>query len=268
LNRRRAATRFLRRPVGPAVTELAYLPTIADAYVRSFRARVVALPPGAVVLDRTYFYPTGGGQPNDRGTLAADGGAAVEVADVTKSGASVVHRLKGGGTARHGLSVGAEVAGTIDWERRHRHMRLHTSQHFVSGRLFARSGRRTRKATFSGLRAVIETDGPVAPGVLAELAEDLRAVADLPRAVSVRHLPRAEWDRHPLSERSGLVPLPPQVDPVRVVEIDGYDVCPCGGTHLRSTGEIGSVSFAPVEPLGDGTSRLVFTLDERPAPTE
>ena len=249
------------------MTELAYLPTVADAYVRSFRARVVALPPGAVVLDRTYFYPTGGGQPSDRGSLAALGGPPVEVTDVTKSGASVVHRLKGGGTARHGLSVGAEVEGSLDWERRHRHLRLHTSQHFVSGRLFARTGRRTRKATFSGLRAVVETDGPIAPEVLPDLTEDLRVVSSPPRPVTIRHLPRTEWDRHPLSERSGLVPLPPQVDPVRVVEIDGYDVCPCGGTHLRSTDEIGAVLFAPVEPLADGGARLVFTLDERPAPS-
>ena len=249
------------------MTELAYLASIDDAYVRQFRARVVALPPGGVVLDRTYFYPTGGGQPSDRGTLTAPGGGTAEVVDVSKSGLSVVHRLKGGGS-RPELRVGDEVEGTIDWERRHRHMRLHTAQHFVSGRVFTRTGRRTRKASFSGVRAAVDLDGPLEEAVVSELANDVRSVVAPPHAVTIRHLPRAEWDRHPLSERSGLVPLAPQVDPVRVVEIDGFDVCPCGGTHLRSTGEIGPLLFERPSPLGDGGFRLAFSLApaEPPAP--
>jgi misacylated tRNA(Ala) deacylase len=242
------------------VTELAYLAAIDDAYVRSFRARVVALPPGGVVLDRTYFYPTGGGQPADRGTLARSGASTVEVVDVTKSGAAVIHRLKGSAAARAELAVGEELEGAIDWDRRFRHMRLHTGQHFLSGRIFSRTGRRTRKASFSGVRALLELDGPLEPSLVPLLAEDLREVTLTPRAVSVRHLPRSEWDQHPLSERSGLVPLAPQVDPVRVVEIDGFDLCPCGGTHLRSTGEIGEIALEPPLPLGDGGCRLVFTL--------
>jgi misacylated tRNA(Ala) deacylase len=212
------------------------------------------------VLDRTYFYPTGGGQPNDQGTLATGGGERAEVVDVTKSGASVVHRLRGGSARRPGFSVGDDVDGAIDWERRFRHMRLHTAQHFLSGRIFTRAGLRTRRASFGGVRALLELDGPLADDVVAALAEDVRTVVAPPRPVAIRHLPRAEWDRHPLSERSGLVPLPPHVDPVRVVEIDGFDLCPCGGTHLRSTGEIGAVVIERAVPVADGGSRLVFTL--------
>jgi misacylated tRNA(Ala) deacylase len=252
-----------RRP--SRTTELAYLPAIDDAYVREFRARVVALPPGGVVLERTYFYPTGGGQPSDRGTLGVAGGERAEVVDVSKSGASVVHRLQGGGARRPTFAVGDVVEGAIDWERRFRHMRLHTAQHFLSGRIFARTGLRTRKANFGGVRAVLELDGPLGDDVVPALVEDVRSVLAPPRAVAIRHLPRAEWDRHPLSERSGLVPLPPQVDPVRVIEIDGFDLCPCGGTHLRSTGEIGEVAVERAVPLGDGGSRLVFTLAPQPA---
>jgi len=247
------------------VTELAYLAAIDDAYVRQFRARVAALPPGGIVLDRTYFYPTGGGQPNDTGTLGVPGRPHAEVVDVTKSGPSVVHRVRPVGGTRPDLRVGEEVEGTINWERRHRHMRLHTAQHFVSGRIFSRTGLRTRRANFSGVRAVLELDGTLAEAVLPDLADDVRSAVDPPRLVTVRHLPRAEWDRHPLSERSGLVPLPPQVDPVRVVDIDGLDLCPCGGTHLRSTGEIGTVVFERPVPLAGQGSRLVFTLAGDPA---
>ena len=245
-------------------TELAYLPTADDAYVREFRARVVALPPGGVVLDRTYFYPTGGGQPSDRGTLVAEGRSRSEVVDVNKSGASVVHRLRGGAGSRPDLHLGDEVEGSIDWDRRHRHMRMHTAQHFLSGRLFTRTGRRTRRANFSGTRAVLELDGSLDDALVAVLADDVRSVVASPRTVSIRHVPRSEWDRHPLAERSGLVPLPPQVDPVRVVEIDGFDLCPCGGTHLRSTAEIGSVVIERPLPLADGGSRLVFSLAPDP----
>lgn len=243
------------------MTTLAYLPSVDDAYVRTFRARVTALPPGAVVLDRTYFYPTGGGQPSDRGTLSAPGVGPFEVVDVAKSGGSVVHRVRPPTRGAHGLAVGLELDGAIDWERRHRHMRLHTSQHVLSARLFARTGRRTRRASFSGMRATLELDGPVPDGTWAQLADDLTGIARSAAAISIRSVARAEWERHPFSARSGLVPLPPQVDPVRVVEIGTVDVCPCGGTHLRTTAEMGELQLEPAIALPDGGCRVAFRLD-------
>jgi misacylated tRNA(Ala) deacylase len=237
------------------VTELAYLVDPPAAYVRSFRATVTALPPGGIVLDRTFFYPTGGGQPNDRGTLRG-GGASLEVVDVAKSGASVVHRVKAPAAAMAGIRIGSELEGTIDWERRHRHMRLHTGQHLLSARIFTRARLRTRRASLGGSEASLDLEGPLAADRLDELAGDLREAVERPRPVSIRYVPRAEWDRNPAAERSGLVPLPPFVDPVRVVEIDATDVCPCGGTHLRSTAEIGTAALR----LERGGERILLTL--------
>lgn len=242
------------------MTELAYLPDIDQGYVREFRARIVALPPSAVILDRTYFYPTGGGQPSDRGTIVLPDGSPLEVVDVAKSGPSVVHRYRAPrGAARP--AAGEEVAGSIDWGRRHRHMRLHTGQHLLSARIFERSGRRTRKASLSGQAAVLDLDGRLDAAELDPLRQEMAEAVAHPRTVTIRHVARAEWDRHPSSARSGLVPLPAQVDPVRVIEIDGLDVCPCGGTHLRSTGEIGATAIAPIVPLGDGGCRVTLTID-------
>lgn len=241
------------------MTELAYLADISAAYVDRFRARVVALPPGTVVLDRTYFYPTGGGQPADRGWLSIAGGPRLEVVDVTKSGGSVLHRVRAPAAAAR-PAVGDEVDGAIDWPRRHQHMRLHTAQHFLSARLFERTGRRTRKASLAGVRATLELDGPLETSAADAATDDLRRAVEAPRPVTVRHVPRAAWDANPQSARSGLVPLPAQVDPVRVIEIEGIDTCPCGGTHLRSTGEIGVVSILRPEPLGDGGSRVTLAL--------
>ena len=249
------------------MTELAYLADLPAAYVRTFRARVTALPPGGVVLDRTYFYPTGGGQPCDLGTLRLDAGGSLEVVDVTKSGPAAVHRVRGDAGAARSLALGAELEGTIDWDRRHRHMRLHTAQHFVSARIFARTGLRTRRANLGGAGATIDLEGPLAPEALGPIEADLVAAVDHPQAVTIRHVPRAEWDAHPASTRSGLVPLPPQVDPVRVVEIDASDVCPCGGTHVRSTAEIGRAEWLPLVPLSGGATRVAFRLRAPAAPT-
>ncbi len=240
------------------MTELAYLPDMPSAYVRTFRARVESRPPGAVVLDRTYFYPAGGGQPGDRGTLRLADGTEVRVVDVAKSGPAVLHRVKSA-AAPH-LDIGSDVEGTIDWDRRHRHMRLHTTQHFLSARIFSETGLRTRKAILGGDRATIDLEGPLADDRLPGLEEALRNAVGTPRAVTIRFIPRGEWDRDPLSARSGLVPLPPQVDPVRVIDIEGWDVCPCGGTHLRSTSEIGRIVLEPLRALPDGASELAFTL--------
>jgi misacylated tRNA(Ala) deacylase len=249
------------------VTELAYLPDLAAAYVRTFRSRVVALPPGAVVLERTYFYPTGGGQPADHGTLSTAAGGPLEVVDVTKSGLSVLHRVRGPVAALRALAPGADVEGAIDWSRRYRHMRLHTGQHLASARIFARTGLRTRKANLGGTSATLDLEGALPDGALAEVERDLAEAVARPRPVSIRSIPRAEWDANPYAGRSGLVPLPPQVDPVRVVEIDAADICPCGGTHLRSTEEIGRVEFRPVVPLPGGASRVVFSLADGLAST-
>jgi misacylated tRNA(Ala) deacylase len=244
------------------VTELAYLPDLPSAYVRSFRARVTALPPGSIVLDRTYFYPTGGGQPADRGVLRTEAGGVLEVVDVVKSGPAVMHRVRGDPGALRSLRVDGELEGTLDWDRRHRHMRLHTGQHLLSARIFARTGLRTRKANLAGAGGTIDLEGPLAPGALDAVMDDLQEAIDHPRAVTIRTVPRAEWDAHPAAGRSGLVPLPAQVDPVRVIEIDEADVCPCGGTHVRTTGEIGAVRWLPVVPLPGGASRVAFTLVE------
>jgi misacylated tRNA(Ala) deacylase len=241
------------------VTELAYLADLPSAYVREFRAKVTSLPPGGVVLDRTYFYPTGGGQPSDHGTLGTDS-AEWKVVDVGRSGAAVLHRIQPASVGARPLSSGLEVVGRIDWERRYRHMRLHTAQHLLSARVFNRTGLRTVRATLSGTSASLDLEGSLEATWVGELAEDLEAAYRSPRPVRVRLVPRAEWDAESVAPRSGLVPLPAQVDPVRVIEIESEDACPCGGTHLRSTGEIGLVRLASPVPRPGGGSRLVLTL--------
>jgi misacylated tRNA(Ala) deacylase len=234
-----------------------------SAYERAFRARVVARPPGAVVLDRTFFYPTGGGQLCDLGTLRTASGASYPVLDVRKSGESVLHRL--GRPTPSGApmpAIGETVEGEIDWARRHTHMRLHTGQHLLSAVLFDLGGLKTRHASMEGLGGTIDLEGPWPASTPFDSVETrLRSFLDPPRDVRITQVPRADWENHP-APRSGAIPLPPHVDPVRVVEIDGVDRCPCGGTHVRSTGEVGDVTLSEPQRQPGGFDRVVFRLSE------
>jgi misacylated tRNA(Ala) deacylase len=253
------------RGSGALVTELAYLSTAGAGYEASFAARVVALPPGAIVLDRTLFCPAGGGQPCDRGALTGPDGRPLPIVDVTRSGSVVIHRLGRG--SRPALRVGDFVQGQLDWDRRYGHMRLHTAQHLLSAVVFQRTGLKTRKATFAAGRGTIDVVGPwPVAETPASLAESFGTYLAPPREVRIRWLPRTEWEANP-SARAGLVPLPAQVDPVRVIEIDGIDTCPCGGTHLRSTGEVGGFEIDPFVQAADAT-RIGFALRTAAAHSE
>lgn len=242
------------------MTELAYQADEEAAYTREFVATVVALPPGGVVLDRTFFYPAGGGQQSDRGTLAAPSGPALPVLDVTKSGASVVHRIRRPATGIPALQVGDVLTGSLDWERRHRHMRLHTGQHLLSALIFTRTGVRTREANMAGSGGTVDLERPLpAESYVSALAAEANSLLAEGRTVSIRHVSRESWEKSP-TPRSGLVALPRQVDPVRIVEIAGLDACPCGGTHVRSTQEVGEIALDPPVPLALGAVRLPFSL--------
>ncbi|HEV2519607.1 MAG TPA: alanyl-tRNA editing protein [Thermoplasmata archaeon] len=242
------------------MTESAYLAPIEAAYERSFPAVVVSRPPGGLILDRTYFYPVGGGQPADQGWIVGESGARWPVTNVRRMGEEVVHAL---GRPQlpdaRPLAIGERVRGEIDWERRYRHMRLHTAQHFVSAILFARTSLRTRAASLSGDRAVIDLEARWPAQVdWASVEAEIRDALRTHRDVRIEFVARAEWDREP-SERSGAVPLAAKVDPVRVLEIHGVDRCPCGGTHVRNTREVGELQLmAPVDQAAG--ARVAFRL--------
>ncbi|MEM0129478.1 MAG: alanyl-tRNA editing protein [Thermoplasmata archaeon] len=245
------------------MTELAYLPTIDAAYVREFRATVVARPPEGWILDRTFFYPAGGGQASDRGWIETEDGATAVVVEVRRRGEEAVHRLRGPAGIPP-IPAGAAVRGRIDWDRRHGHMRLHTAQHALSALAFHRFGPRTRHARMEGTAALLELDTALPPSAGPWLTEAMAALARERRPVRIDFVPRAEWLADP-NPRSGLVPLPERVDPVRIVTIEGVDRCPCGGTHIRSTQEIGPVR---VRCEGDGRRlRLDLSGPAPPVPT-
>lgn len=251
---------------GADLAEPRYLTSLDAGYETRFEAEVVALPPGGVVLSQSLFYPTGGGQPCDQGTLLLPDGSKVEVIDVGHQGGSTIHRLgRMGKKGPAALQRGMRVVGEIDWARRHAHMRAHTAQHLLSALAYRRLGLRTERSQVSARGGQLDLERPL-PGAGLETLLSEANTGFFTQHVPVRlsFVSREEFERIP--NRSGTGKLPPGVERVRLVLIGEADLAPCGGTHLRDTAEVGPVTFAPPTALPLGGVRLSFALAPAPTP--
>ena len=224
-----------------------------DAYLKDCTASVTAVTDEGVVLDQTVFYPMGGGQPGDTGTLTWDGEAAT-VVDTRYGDGGIVHVLADGAPQP---AVGMRVVARIDWDRRYRHMRMHTALHLLGSVL--QYGVTGGNISAEKSRLDFDMSDPVdKPTVQAEL-EHLVA-ADHP--VACRWITDAELAEQPELVRTMSVKPPQGQGRVRLLEIEGVDLQPCGGTHLRSTGEVGQVRIGKVEKKGRQNRRVNLHLDD------
>jgi misacylated tRNA(Ala) deacylase len=227
-------------------------------YERSFTARVVEAQADYVTLDQTLFYPLGGGQEWDTGQLVA-GERALQVREVTKRGP--VKHVVGPG---HGLAPGDAVAGEIDWERRYAHMRMHTAQHLVSGLAYELfGGPRTVGNQIHRSRSRIDFN-PV--NFTNEMLADLQAAANgaiqASYKVTTGTMTRDEVNAELPPERTNLDLLPKSVTDLRVIRIGkDVDLCPCAGTHVMDTKEIGELRILRRTAKGSGTQRIEYTLE-------
>jgi len=234
------------------VTELLYL---RDAYLREFDATVTAVDAEAsrVALDRSAFYPTGGGQPHDTGTL--DG---VAVTDVRKDGDDVWHALAG-----QLPSVGARVHGVVDWERRHQLMRTHSAMHVLCGVIWNEWGKAVTGGNMEPLEARMDFEfNPLPEGFATRVAELVNQAIAANYPIEVSFLPRdaAVEDAELIRTKVNLIPE--SVTEIRVVDIVGLDKQADGGTHVHATGEIGGFEVVKTESKGRGNKRLrVRVLD-------
>ena len=241
------------------MTELRYLPDNDD--VTSFEATVEEADEDAIVLDGTYFYPEGGGQPPDHGTISWDGGQAT-VDDVYKDHGDVTHEI----SALSGdlPEPGTAVRGEVDADRREKLRRMHTAQHVVSRVVLDEYGATTAGNQIYPDRSRIDFE----PADFDE--EDIRTIEERSNAVIDRDLtvtkaehPRDEVEAETDEGRALLDLIPDSVDPLRVVEIEDYDYCPCGGTHVDRLGDIGRIEITGTTRKGADTERIEFVLTER-----
>ena len=236
------------------MTDALYL---SDAYLKRFEATVAAVTPEGVLLDRTAFYPNGGGQPSDQGHLTLPDGRTVSVTDVRKGPEGIVHMVGAGSS----LSVGDSVVGEIDWPRRFAHMRYHTALHILSGVVYRRIGSGITGNQITAERARMDFSIPGFDRTVAEnLIEGVNEVVRERRPVTVRSLPRAEAEKDPTLVRVAQE-LMPEVDVVRLIDIEGFDVQADGGTHVANTAEVGVARLERIENKGARNKRLYLTLD-------
>jgi len=240
------------------MTDLRYLPDSED--VTSFDAAVTEATEDSLVLDGTYFYPEGGGQPPDHGSLAWDGGEAT-VVDVYKDHGEVRHEI--GELSGEVPEPGTAVHGEIDAERRRTLRRMHTAQHVVSRVVLDEYGATTAGNQIYPDRSRIDFE----PADFDD--EDVAFIEDRSNEVIQRDLavtkaerPREEVERETDEGRALLDLIPDSVDPLRVVEIEDYDYCPCGGTHVTHLGEIGRLEIVDTSRKGADTERIEFVLHE------
>jgi misacylated tRNA(Ala) deacylase len=239
-------------------TELIYL---RDAYQREFDATVVDVEGGRVALDRTAFYPTGGGQPHDTGQIRAGGGDPVAITDVTKAGDVVWHTVDGTAPA-----VGTSVTGSIDWDRRHQLMRTHTALHVLGGIIWHEWRRPATGGNMKPLEARMDFEFDPLPDGFAEQVErqtNEAIAADHP--IRVEFLPRdtAVEDEDLIRTKVNLIPE--AVTEIRVVDIVGLDKQADGGTHVASTAEVGAIEVVKTESKGKGNKRLRIQVVDAPA---
>jgi misacylated tRNA(Ala) deacylase len=227
----------------------------ADPYLTEAGARVIGLTAeGGILLDRTVFYATGGGQPGDSGRLDWDGGS-VGIATAVKTESGAVAVVPAGPVPLP--PVGTPVHQVLDWDRRHRLMRVHTALHLLSvviplpvtgGQIGTERGR-------------LDFDMPEPPKDIAALTAALNALVDADLPVTESWITDADLAANPGLVKTMSVAPPVGQGRVRLVRIGDIDLQPCGGTHVARTGEIGRVSIGKIEKKGRQNRRVSLTLD-------
>ena len=225
-----------------------------DAYATEFEAEVLAATPGRVVLDRTLFYPEGGGQPGDVGVLRLPDGREIQVIDTRKGEqpGTVAHVL---GDPAIRFAPGTRLQGMIDWQRRYRLMRMHTCLHLLSAVIVAPV---TGGAVGDGYGR-LDFDLPESPDQT-EVQAKLNALIRQDAPVSFRWITDAELDAHPELVKTMSVQPPRGAGQVRLVQVECIDLQPCGGTHVARIGEIGEVLISKVEKKGKQNRRVRLAL--------
>jgi misacylated tRNA(Ala) deacylase len=235
------------------VTEELFL---GDSYLREFEAVVVELSGREVILDRTAFYPGGGGQPPDRGTLGI-GPVHASVVDARREGRQVIHVLDNPipDTVR-------ELEGSLDWERRYGHMRHHTALHVLSGVIWRNFGAKVTGGQMRSDRARMDFSFPEewTTGVVGEIERRTNEALAEERPVKVYELPREEALENPDLIRTQVNLVPERVRMIRIVEIEGIDTQADGGTHVANTGEVGEIEITGHKSKGRQNKRVEFVL--------
>jgi misacylated tRNA(Ala) deacylase len=235
------------------MTELIYA---QDSYVKEFSAVVTGhdTEQNGVLLDRTAFYPGGGGQPNDVGELRA-GDVTYMVSKVKRGN---VHIIEGDLPA-----VGTEVMGVVDWDRRHKLMRTHTAMHILCGVIWRDYGASVTGGNMDVLSGRMDFEFEAMTGdLMAEIEAKINAEVEAARDIAVQVLPREEAFQIPDLIRTKINLLPAGIQEIRTVEIKGLDLQADGGTHVANTREVGTLKLTNYKNKGGINKRLYVEISD------
>lgn len=235
------------------MTELLYL---SDPYIQRFEATIVDHIDGAVVLDKTAFYPGGGGQPSDQGQLFADEGLR-QVIKVKRIGGEIGHYLDG-----ELPDVGTQVVGQLDWPRRYNLMRIHTALHILCGVIWRDYKSSVTGGNMEPLKGRMDFEfETMRQELVSEIEEAINREVAAERDILVRTLPREEAFQIPDLIRTKINLLPEGIKEVRTVEIVGLDLQADGGTHVANTREVGNIRVVDYKSKGKINKRIYIELD-------
>jgi len=234
------------------VTEFLYL---KDSYLKEFDAKIVAINDNSIELDKTVFYPTGGGQPNDIGVISSNG-SELQVIDVKKQEDKILHYL----SSQIRLTADSQIIGKIDWDRRYKFMRMHTASHIIASVFHQKHG-----ALITGNQIGLEKtrfDFSLEGFNRQKIGECIDEANSLIRKnadVNVYFLKSEEAMKIPnIVKLAGA--LPPNLQTLRIVEIEDIDTQADGGTHVKNTKEIGKIELLKMENKGKSNRRVYFKL--------
>jgi len=236
------------------MTELIYQ---LDSYCQTFTAKVTAVDEeqNGIYLDRTAFYPGGGGQPADRGTFT-DGGTTYTVKKASRGN---IHIIEGDLPP-----VGAELEGQLDWDYRYQLMRTHTAMHVLCGVIWHDYGASVTGGNMDTLSARMDFEFErMQKELVTTIEERINEEASKGLAVDLKVLPREEAFQIPDLIRTKINLLPEGIPDVRTVEIVGLDLQACGGTHLANTSEIGTIKIPKYKSKGGINKRIYVELESQ-----
>ena len=227
-----------------------------DSYLRECKATVTEIVGSGVVLDQTVFYPGGGGQPCDTGTLEWDGEIS-EVSEVSRINSKLVHQVTG-----EIPYIGQIVVAKISWEKRYQLMRTHTALHILCGVVWRDYSAQVTGGNMTPLRARMDFElSEMSSGFASEMETLVNKEVKSERDIKVSNLPRIEAFKIPDLIRMKINKLPPAIEEVRIVDISGLDLQADGGTHVNNTREVGKIRVVGDESKGRINKRLRIEID-------
>jgi misacylated tRNA(Ala) deacylase len=228
---------------------------IEDNYIKEFDAVVTKSKDDYICLDQTAFYPLGGGQPSDVGYIKWENNK-TDVIEVIKKGDAVKHRIKG-----EKPSIGLKIHASINWDRRYSHMKMHTAQHILSGIIFDDYNARTVGNQIHAQYSRVDFHPVNFENKDLEIIEKkFNDIVKKNLSIKIYEEDRVSLEKRIDSQRANLDLLPKFISKLRIVEIEGFDICPCAGTHVKNTSEIPNIKEIKKETKGMEKTRIIYSL--------